>query len=118
MSRAIDGPKRKERRKKILKLAKGFIGDRKSNFKPAKDAVRKALLHAYVDRRDKKADFRALWIARINAAVRAEGLSYSKFIAGLNKAGVALNRKVLSNMAIEDVDAFKKVVEVAKAALK
>lgn len=118
MSRAIDGPKRKEHRKKILKLAKGFIGDRKSNYKSAKDAVRKALLHSYVDRRDRKGDFRALWIARINAAVRAEGLSYSKFIAGLNKAGVLLNRKVLSNMAIEDIDAFKKVVEVAKAALK
>ena len=117
MSRAIDGTKRKNRRVKILKLAKGFIGDRKSNYKPAKDAVVKALNHAYVDRRDRKGDFRQLWIARINAAVRDEGLSYSRFIDGLNKAGVTLNRKALSNMAIEDPAAFKAVVEVAKKAL-
>ena len=117
MSRAIDGAKRKNRRAKILKLAKGFYGDRKSNYKPAKDAVVKALDHAYVGRRTKKRDFRSLWIARINAAVRAEGLSYNRFIAGLNKAGVALNRKALSNMANEDPVAFKAVVEVAKKAL-
>lgn len=116
--RAVDGAKRKNHRKKILKLAKGFIGDRKSNYKTAKDAVRKALLHAYVDRRDRKGEFRTLWIARINAAVRDEGLSYSRFMNGLSKAGVLLNRKALSNMAIEDKVAFKKVVEIAKAALK
>ena len=118
MSRAIDGTKRKNRRAKILKLAKGFIGDRKSNYKAAKDAVTKALNHAYVDRRDKKHEFRALWIARINAAVREEGLSYSRFIDGCNKAGIKLNRKALSNMAIEDPAAFKAVVEEAKKALK
>jgi large subunit ribosomal protein L20 len=118
MSRAIDGTKRKNRRSKILKLAKGFIGDRKSNYKAAKDAVTKALNHAYVDRRDKKHEFRALWIARINAAVREEGLSYSRFIDGCNKAGIKLNRKALSNMAIEDPAAFKAVVEAAKKALK
>ena len=118
MSRAIDGTKRKNRRAKILKLAKGFIGDRKSNYKAAKDAVTKALNHAYVDRRDKKHEFRALWIARINAAVREEGLSYSRFIDGCNKAGIKLNRKALSNMAIEDPAAFKAVVEAAKKALK
>ena len=117
MSRAIDGTKRKNRRAKILKLAKGFIGDRKSNYKAAKDAVTKALNHAYVDRRDKKHEFRALWIARINAAVREEGLSYSRFIDGCNKAGIKLNRKALSNMAIEDPAAFKAVVEAAKKAL-
>ena len=117
MSRAIDGTKRKNRRVKILKLAKGFIGDRKSNYKAAKDAVTKALNHAYVDRRDKKHEFRALWIARINAAVREEGLSYSRFIDGCNKAGIKLNRKALSNMAIEDPAAFKAVVEAAKKAL-
>ena len=117
MSRAIDGTKRKNRRAKILKLAKGFIGDRKSNYKAAKDAVTKALNHAYVDRRDKKHKFRALWIARINAAVREEGLSYSRFIDGCNKAGIKLNRKALSNMAIEDPAAFKAVVEAAKKAL-
>ncbi|MBQ7752079.1 MAG: 50S ribosomal protein L20 [Treponema sp.] len=118
MSRAIDGTKRKNRRAKILKLAKGFIGDRKSNYKAAKDAVTKALNHAYVDRRDKKHEFRALWIARINAAVREEGMSYSRFIDGCNKAGIKLNRKALSNMAIEDPAAFKAVVEAAKKALK
>ena len=117
MSRAIDGTKRKNRRAKILKLAKGFKGDRKSNYKPAKDAVTKALNHAYVDRRDRKGEFRTLWIARINAAVREEGLTYSRFMDGVNKAGIKLNRKALSNMAIEDPAAFKAVVEAAKKAL-
>ena len=118
MSRAIDGPKRKNRRKKLLKLAKGFRGDRKSNYKAAKDAVTKALVHAYVDRRDRKGNFRKLWIARINAAVREEGLTYSRFINGCTKAGITLNRKALSNMAIEDPVAFKAVVDVAKKALE
>ena len=117
MSRAIDGTKRKNRRAKILKLAKGFIGDRKSNYKPAKDAVVKALNHAYVDRRDRKGNFRSLWIARINAAVRDEGLTYSRFIDGCTKAGITLNRKALSNMAIEDPVAFKAVIEAAKKEL-
>ncbi len=117
MSRAIDGTKRKNRRVKLLKLASGFTGRRGTNYKAAKDAVTKALSHAYVDRRDRKGDFRQLWISRINAAVRDEGLSYSRFIDGLNKANVTLNRKALSNMAIEDPAAFKAVVEVAKKAL-
>ena len=116
MSRAVDGPKRKNRRNKILKLAKGFYGDRKSNYKAAKDAVTKALKHSYVGRKEKKRVYRNLWIERINAAVRQEGLNYSSFIDGLNKAGVALNRKALSNMAIEDPAAFKVVVETAKKA--
>ena len=118
MSRAIDGTKRNNRRSKILKLASGFTGRRGTNYKAAKDAVVKALRHAYVDRRDRKANFRALWIARINAAVRDEGISYSRFIDGLTKAGITLNRKALSNMAIEDPAAFKAVVEAAKNALK
>ena len=118
MSRAIDGTKRKNRRVKLLKLAKGFKGDRKSNYKAAKDAVVKALDHSYVGRKLKKRDYRSLWIARINAAVRAEGMSYSRFIDGLVKAGVTLNRKALSNMAIEDPVAFKAVIEVAKNAVK
>ena len=116
--RAVDGSKRKNRRAKILKLAKGFKGDRKSNFKPAKDAVVKALDHAYSGRKLKKRDYRSLWIARINAAVRTEGMSYSRFIDGLSKAGVTLNRKALSNLAIEDPVAFKAVIEVAKNAVK
>ncbi len=118
MSRAIDGTKRKNRRVKILKLAKGFYGDRKSNYKAAKDAVVKALDHAYSGRKLKKRDYRALWIARINAAVRDQGITYSRFIDGLTKAGVTLNRKALSNMSIEDPVAFKAVVEVAKNAIK
>ena len=118
MSRAIDGTKRNNRRAKILKLAKGFTGRRGTNYKAAKDAVVKALRHAYVDRRDRKGDFRQLWIARINAAVREEGLSYSRFINGLTKAGITLNRKALSNLAIEDPAAFKAVVEAAKKALE
>ncbi len=116
--RAVDGTKRKNRRAKILKLAKGFYGDRKSNYKAAKDAVVKALDHAYSGRKLKKRDYRSLWIARINAAVRDEGLTYSRFINGLAKANVTLNRKALSNMAIEDPTAFKAVVEVAKKALE
>ena len=111
MSRAIDGTKRNNRRAKILKLAKGFRGRRATNYKAAKDAVVKALNHAYVDRRDRKGDFRSLWISRINAAVRDEGLSYSRFIDGCTKAGITINRKALSNMAIEDPAAFKAVVD-------
>ena len=118
MARAIDGTKRKNRRAKILKLAKGFYGDRKSNYKAAKDAVVKALDHAYSGRKLKKRDYRQLWIARVSAAVRAEDLTYSRFINGLKKAGVILNRKALSNMAVEDPVAFKTVVDVAKKALQ
>ena len=118
MARAIDGTKRKNRRAKILKLAKGFYGDRKSNYKAAKDAVVKALDHAYSGRKLKKRDYRQLWIARVSAAVRAEDLTYSRFINGLKKAGVILDRKALSNMAVEDPVAFKAVVDVAKKALQ
>ena len=117
MSRAVDGTRRADRRKKILKLATGFKGRRGTNFKAAKDAVTKALDHAYVGRKDKKGEYRSLWIARINAAVRDEGLSYSRFIDGVTKAGIKVNRKALSNMAIEDPKAFKAVVEAAKKAL-
>lgn len=117
MPRAIDGSKRKEHRKKILKLAKGFWGRRHSNYKTAKDAVTKALSYAYRDRRDRKGDFRRLWIIRVNAACRAEGLSYSKFIAGLNKAGISINRKALAYLATEDTQAFKAIVSQAKLAL-
>ena len=115
--RAVDGTRRADRRKKILKLAKGFKGRRGTNFKAAKDAVTKALDHAYTGRKDKKGEYRSLWIARINAAVRDEGLSYSRFIDGVTKAGIKVNRKALSNMAIEDPKAFKAVVEAAKKAL-
>ncbi|MDR2632921.1 MAG: 50S ribosomal protein L20 [Treponema sp.] len=117
MSRAVDGSRRKDHRKKILKQAKGYWGRRHSNYKTAKDAVAKGLSYAYRDRRDRKGDFRQLWIIRINAACRGEGLSYSRFIAGLNKAGVSINRKALAFLALEDITAFKAVVSQAKAAL-
>jgi large subunit ribosomal protein L20 len=117
MSRAVDGSKRKNHRKKILKLAKGYWGRRHSNYKTAKDAVTKGLFYAYRDRRDKKGDFRRIWIIRINAACRQEGLSYSRLVDGLNKAGITINRKALANMAIEDANAFKAVVAQAKTAL-
>lgn len=117
MSRAIDGSKRLNRRKKILKLAKGFRGRRGTNFKAAKDAVRQALSDAFVSRRDKKGDMRSLWISRLSAAVRTEGMSYSRFIEGLNKAKVIINRKALSNMSIEDPASFSEVVKIAKKAI-
>jgi large subunit ribosomal protein L20 len=118
MPRAVDGTKRKDHRKKILKITKGFRGRRHSNFKVAKDAAAKALNYAYRDRRDRKGTFRRLWIARINAAVRAEDLSYSRFIEGLAKASITIDRKMLSDMAIRDEAGFKVIVEKAKAALK
>jgi len=117
MPRAVDGSKRKEHRKKILKQAKGFWGRRHSNYKTAKDAVAKALSYAYRDRKDRKGNFRRLWTIRINAACREEGLSYSRFIAGLDKAGIIINRKVLAHLAMHDAPAFKAVVEKAKTAL-
>ena len=90
MSRAVDGTRRADRRKKILKLAKGFKGRRGTNFKAAKDAVTKALDHAYVGRKDKKGEYRSLWIARINAAVRDEGLSYSRFMSSRSICGTTM----------------------------
>ena len=117
MPRAIDGAKRKNHRKKILKLAKGYWGRRHSNYKAAKDAVTKSLSYAYRDRKDRKGNFRRLWIIRINAACRAEGITYSRLIAGLAKAGIAINRKALANLAVGDAEAFKTVVGHAKTAL-
>ena len=118
MARIKVGVTAHARHKKILKMAKGYRGTRSRLFKKANESVMKALFYARRDRRAKKREFRKLWIARINAAVRAEGMSYSRFIDGLVKAGVTLNRKALSNMAIEDPVAFKAVVEVAKSAVK
>jgi len=117
MSRAVDGTRRKDHRKKILKQAKGYWGRRGTNYKTAKDAVTKALHYAYRDRKDRKGDFRRLWIIRINAACREEGMSYSKFIAGLAKAGIILDRKALAWMAVEDTAAFKAVLAQAKTAM-
>jgi large subunit ribosomal protein L20 len=117
MSRAIDGSKRRNHRKKILKQTKGYWGRRHSNYKTAKDALAKSLSYAYRDRKDRKGDFRRLWIIRINAACREQGISYSRMIAGLDKAGIIIDRKALAWLATEDNAAFKAVVEKAKTAL-
>ena len=117
MARAVDGSKRKNHRKKILKQTKGFWGRRSTNYKAAKDALAKSLSYAYRDRKDRKGDFRRLWIIRINAACRELGISYSRLIAGLDKAGIIIDRKALAYLASEDTAAFKAVVEKAKASL-
>ena len=105
------------RHKKILKLAKGYRGARSKQFKKANELVMKALFYARRDRRAKKGEFRRLWIARINAAARINGLSYSKLINGLTKAGVEVNRKMLADLAVNDLAAFNQLVETAKAKL-
>ena len=107
----------RKRRKRMLKQAKGYWGRRKNNFRRAKETVIRALAFAYRDRRQRKRDFRRLWIARINAAVRPYGLSYSRFMGYLKKAGVELDRKTLSEMAIREPESFKAVVDVAKSGL-
>ena len=107
----------RKRRKKTLKLAKGYFGAKSKHFKMANQAVMKSLTYAYVGRRLKKRDFRRLWITRISAAVAPFGLNYSTFMNGVKKAGIELNRKSLSEMAIQDAAAFAAVVEKAKAAL-
>ena len=117
MPRAVDGTRRSDRRRKYTEITKGFRGRAKSNFRTAKDAAAKALQYATRDRKAKKRDFRRLWVTRISAAVRAEGLTYSRFIQGLNKAQIGLNRLALSNLAIEDPQAFGSIVTKVKAAL-
>jgi large subunit ribosomal protein L20 len=107
----------RHRHKKILKMAKGFRGSRSRLFKVANQAVMKALSYQYRDRRNKKRFFRRLWIMRINAAARLEGLSYSRFMNGLTKAGILLNRKFLANLAVTEPDAFKQIVAQSKTAL-
>ena len=107
----------RKRRKKILKLAKGYWGSKSRHFKMAKQAVMKSGNYAFIGRKQKKRDFRRLWISRINAACRANGTTYSSFMNGLKKAGITLNRKMLSEIAIADEAAFKALVEKAKAAV-
>lgn len=108
----------RKRRNKVLKLAKGYYGSKARLFKTAKQAVMKSGNYAYIGRKLKKRDFRRLWITRISAACKANGMNYSTFINGLNKAGVKLNRKMLSEIAIADPAAFTALTEQAKAALK
>ena len=118
MSRVKRGVTKKARHKKILKLAKGYRGRAKNCFRVAIEKVEKALRYAYRDRRAKKRDFRALWIQRINAAVREHGLVYSKFISGLKAAKIDLDRKVLSDLATREPETFAKIVAKAKQAIK
>lgn len=113
MTRVKRGNVARKRRKKILKLAKGFRGSHSKLFRTANQQVMKALRNAYRDRRKKKRDFRRLWITRINAAARIHGISYSQLIYKLDKANILLNRKVLAQLAIQDAEAFQKVVELA-----
>ena len=105
-----------KRKKKVLKQAKGFVGGRGNLFRSAREAVNRALSYAYRDRRVRKRDFRRLWISRINAAARINGLSYSRFINGLKKSDIEINRKMLSEIAVNDADGFAKLAEIAKEA--
>ena len=114
MARVKTGIITRARHKKVLKMAKGYFGAKSVRFRMANQAVMKSLNYAYIGRRLKKRDFRQLWIARINAATKANGMSYSKFIGGLKKAGVEINRKMLSEIAIADTEGFKNLVEIAK----
>ncbi len=116
MPRVKRGFKARRRRNKVLKLAKGYVGGRRKLYRTATETVDRALSFAYRDRKARKRDFRKLWIVRINAAAREHGLSYSRFISGLKKAEVALDRKVLADIAVSDPAGFAAVVEIAKGA--
>ena len=114
MARVKGAMHTRKRRKKLLKLAKGYFGAKSKQFRTAKQAVMKSLNYAYIGRKLKKRDFRKLWITRINAAARIGGLSYSKFMSGLKKAGIEINRKILAELAVNDEKAFMQLVETAK----
>ncbi len=118
MPRVRRGTKRHNKRRKILKLAKGFYGTRSKAYRIAKQAVDRALAYSYRDRRQRKRQFRRLWITRINAAARTHGLSYSRLIDGLKKSGSQLDRKVLAELAVREPEAFGKLAETAKQALQ
>ncbi|BEJ74568.1 TPA_asm: 50S ribosomal protein L20 [Campylobacter jejuni] len=117
MARVKTGVVRRCRHKKVLKLARGFYSGRRKHFRKAKEQLERSLVYAYRDRRRKKRDFRRLWIVRINAACRLNDLSYSRFINGLKKAGIELDRKILADLAMNDAAAFAKIAEAAKKAL-
>ena len=118
MPRATNAPASRARRKRVLKSAKGYRGRRSKLFRYAKDATMKAKYWAYRDRKTRKRNFRMLWVQRLNAAVRAQGLTYSRFAEGLKAAGIELDRKILSDLALTDAAAFKSIVEQAKSALE
>ena len=117
MARVKTGIVRRRRHKKILKLARGFFSGRRKHFRKAKEQLERSMVYAFRDRRQKKRDFRRLWITRINAACRLNDISYSRFINALNKANIDLDRKILADMAMNDPEAFAVVVKQAKAAL-
>src|SRR4051794_32293454 len=114
MARATNAVARKRRKKKVLKEAKGYFGRKHSSYRLANEQVMRSGAYAYRDRRNKKRDFRRLWIIRINAAARREGMSYSQLIHGLSEAGVEVNRKMLADVAVNDRDAFRRFVELAR----
>jgi len=118
MARATNSPASRKRRKKVLKYAKGYFGNKSKLFRYAKEAVQHAWQYSYIDRKKKKADRRGLWIVRLNAACRAAGITYSRFIEGLKAANIELDRKVLSDLAIRDEVAFNTLVKQAQDALK
>ncbi|MDE7017310.1 MAG: 50S ribosomal protein L20 [Lachnospiraceae bacterium] len=118
MARIKGGMNAKKKHNRVLKLAKGYRGARSKQYRVAKQAVMRALASSYAGRKERKRQFRRLWIARINAAARMNGLSYSKFMYGLKNAGVDMNRKMLSEMAVNDAEGFKTLAELAKANLK
>ena len=118
MARVKRGVTKHARHKKVLKLAKGYVGRSSTAYRPALERVEKALQYAYRDRRNKKRDFRGLWIQRINAAVREHGLTYGRFISGLGKAGIAVDRKILADLAVREPEAFKALVTQAASAAK
>lgn len=117
MSRVKRSITAKKKRRKILKMAKGFFGARRRLLRTATEAVNRAMKYAYRDRRQRKREFRKLWIARINAAVRMNGLTYSRFMEGMRKADIALNRKMLADLAVNDLKGFNRVVERARESL-
>ncbi len=117
MARVKRGVTSRAKHKKVLKSVKGQWGRRKNTIRVAKQAMEKAMQYAYRDRRNKKRDFKSLWIQRINAGARAEGLTYSKFIHGLNKSGIKIDRKILAEIAYDSPDAFKTIVQKAQSAL-
>lgn len=117
MTRVKGGFHTRRRHKKILKLAKGYFGQKHRVFRRANEQVLKSLWYAYRDRRNRKRDFRRLWITRINAAARRNGISYSRFMHGLKKAGVALDRKILADLAVQDSETFARLAELAKSSL-
>jgi len=114
MPRSTNNPASRARRKKVLKMAKGYFSARGSQYQKAKETVTRALKYSYRDRRARRRDFRALWIVRINAAVRALGMNYARFIDGLSKAGIEVDRKILADLAVKDAAAFGKLVDIAK----